>query len=119
MTVPETGDLTAAGRSSQSCLFQSVREFLINSSKHAGTGEAAVRLEWRDGLLRIEVSDEGAGFDFAAAAALGHRMEASLPNSDCSVSENACGRSGARFELKSSPGKGTTAILMLPLLQSC
>ncbi|MCS6302685.1 MAG: PAS domain S-box protein [Nitrospira sp.] len=47
-------------------LFQSVRELLINASKHAGTGKAAVRLERRDGNLYVTVSDEGKGFDLTA-----------------------------------------------------
>ena len=44
-------------------LFQCVRELLINSSKHAGTGQASVTMERRDGVLTIEVRDEGVGFD--------------------------------------------------------
>src|SRR6478752_2511299 len=50
-------------------LFQSVRELLINASKHAGTGEASVELEYRDGQVRIHVRDQGAGFDVNAVAA--------------------------------------------------
>ena len=50
-------------------LFQSVRELLINASKYAGTGEAVVTLEYSDDQLRIQVRDQGAGFDVAAAAA--------------------------------------------------
>lgn len=46
-------------------LFQSVRELLINSSKHAGTSEATVRMDQCDDYLQIEVRDEGAGFDVA------------------------------------------------------
>ena len=50
-------------------LFQSVRELLINSLKHAGTDEATVTMEQHDGNLFITVSDKGNGFDLAAAGA--------------------------------------------------
>ncbi len=67
-------------------LFQSVRELLINSSKYAGTGQAAVTLEQRDGRLLIEVSDQGAGFDLAAVC---DAFRNRLPSSGFSASENA------------------------------
>ena len=44
-------------------LFQSIRELLINASKHSGAGEATVSLARRDGRLRVEVRDRGKGFD--------------------------------------------------------
>ena len=40
-------------------LFQSVRELLINAAKHAGSGNAVVSAEQRDGSLLIEVRDTG------------------------------------------------------------
>ena len=43
-------------------LFQSVRELLINSWKHAGTGEASVMVKRGINVLRIEVHDKGKGF---------------------------------------------------------
>ncbi|MDF2458521.1 MAG: putative Multi-sensor hybrid histidine kinase, partial [Nitrospira sp.] len=52
-------------------LFQSVRELLINASKHAGTREAWLTLEERDGQVVITVKDMGAGFDLADAASTG------------------------------------------------
>ncbi|WHZ27694.1 MAG: putative histidine-kinase [Nitrospira sp.] len=101
-------------------LFQSVRELLINSSKHAGTGQATVVLEQRDGLLRIEVRDEGAGFDLAAAAA----AAAGAPSVGLSSKfgllsiQERMRALGGSFEIESAPGKGTTATLMLPLRSS-
>ena len=98
-------------------LFQSVRELLINSSKHAGTGKATVLMEQRDGRLRIDVRDEGAGFDLAAAAA----AAAGTPDGGISskfglfsIRERMRGLGGS-FQIESAPGKGTTATLVLPL----
>lgn len=97
-------------------LFQSVRELLINSSKHAGTGQAHVRLEWNDRHLRIEVRDQGVGFDLTATTA------AVAPNGGISSKfglfsiQERMRALGGSLELESAPGKGTTATLVLPLL---
>jgi signal transduction histidine kinase/DNA-binding response OmpR family regulator len=99
-------------------LFQSVRELLINAWKHAGTGEAAVSLEYGDGSLRIMVADKGAGFDLAAAAAVG---PADTPSEGLSskfglfsIRERMRALDGS-FDIQSVPGQGTTATLTLPL----
>lgn len=52
-------------------LFHMVRELLFNVVKHAGTDRAAVRLARVDDELIITVSDDGRGFDPAAASAVG------------------------------------------------
>jgi CheY-like chemotaxis protein len=98
-------------------LFQSVRELLINASKHAGTGHATVRLERCDEQLQIEVRDDGAGFDLAAAAA----AAADLPTGGMSSKfglfsiQERMRSLGGSFTLHSTPGQGTTAMLSLPL----
>lgn len=44
-------------------LFRAVRELLVNAATHAHVREATVRLDRRDGRVRITVEDTGAGFD--------------------------------------------------------
>ncbi|ALA59664.1 PAS domain-containing protein [Nitrospira moscoviensis] len=98
-------------------LFQSVRELLINSSKHAGTGRAWVLMEQDSNMVRIEVRDEGAGFDLAAAAA----AAAATPTGGLSSKfglfsiRERMKALGGSFDIQSSPGQGTTATLVLPL----
>ena len=46
--------------------FQIVRELLFNVVKHAGVAEAVVTISETDNQLRIEVSDQGKGFDVDA-----------------------------------------------------
>ena len=100
-------------------LFQSVRELLINSSKHAHSHEASVLLEEKDGALRIEVQDHGVGFDLAAAAAAA--AAAGTPGGGISSKfglfsiRERMRALGGSFELASTPGQGTTATLGLPL----
>jgi CheY-like chemotaxis protein/anti-sigma regulatory factor (Ser/Thr protein kinase) len=94
-------------------VFQSVRELLINASKHAQSQEAALVLEHADGRLRVEVSDNGIGFEVAGLAA----APPDAQNSKFglfSIRERMKALGGT-FDLRSSPGQGTTAALSLPV----
>ncbi|HEU5407469.1 MAG TPA: response regulator, partial [Nitrospira sp.] len=97
-------------------LFQSVRELLINSSKHAGTGEATVIMEQSDGNLSITVSDKGEGFDLAAAAAAAGTPNGGISSKFGFLSIQERMRAlGGSFIIQSAPGEGTMATLTLPL----
>ena len=90
-------------------LFQSVRELLINSWKHAGTGEASVTVKRDLNVLRIEVHDNGKGF--AAAETPG---EISSKFGLFSIRERMAALGGG-FEIVSVPGTETTCILTVPI----
>ena len=94
-------------------LFQSVRELLINASKHSQSQEAAIVLERAGGSLRIEVSDRGVGFDVAGLAASPSNAQGSKFGL-FSIRERMKALGGA-FDIRSLPGEGTTAILVLPI----
>lgn len=92
-------------------LFQSVRELLINSAKHAGTGEATVALEHQqDQALRIEVRDNGKGFDASTAE---RPSELSSKFGLFSIQERMRALGGS-LDIESSP-LGTRCVLTLPL----
>lgn len=92
-------------------LFQSVRELLLNVSKHAGTDRAAVILGVDDNhRLRIEVQDAGKGFDPAAVESKSAGEHFGL----FSVRERMEAM-GGWLEVKSAVGQGTTITLALPL----
>ena len=96
-------------------LFQCVRELLINSSKHAGTGQASVMMDHRDSVLTIRVRDEGAGFD--PTMVNGRETSSGEMSSKFglfSIGERMLAIGGS-FDIHSVPGKGTTAMLNLPL----
>jgi signal transduction histidine kinase len=93
-------------------LFQSVRELLINSAKHAGTGEAWLIIEWQGSALRIQVRDNGKGFQIAAAQT---PKELSSKFGLFSIQERMHALGGS-FTIQSSH-RGTTCVLMLPLNQ--
>jgi DNA-binding NarL/FixJ family response regulator len=98
-------------------LFQSVRELLINSWKHADSAVAQVNLSHQHEMLSITVTDQGKGFDLAAAAA----AAADTPSGGLSskfgllnVRERMKALGGS-FDIQSSPNSGTTTILTLPV----
>jgi PAS domain S-box-containing protein len=94
-------------------LFQSVRELLINASKHAGTGAATVEMITRQDQVTIQVRDEGIGFDLAAAAGTpGGGISSKFGLFSIQERMRAL---GGLFDIQSSPGKGTTATLVLPV----
>ena len=96
-------------------LFQSVRELLINSAKYAATGEATVRFEKTNGHLRIEVQDKGAGFDPATSAVCASNSGGVSSRFGLLSIRERMQALGGSFELQSAPGKGTSAVLSLPL----
>lgn len=94
-------------------LYQSVRELLINVTKHAKTSHATVSLavEGSDRLL-ITVQDHGCGFDLGASAGKSEGEHFGL----LSVNERMEAM-GGWLSADSAPGRGTTITLGLPLKQ--
>jgi signal transduction histidine kinase len=115
VTVPEPNELTLPEYQAV-LLFQSVRELLINCSKYAGTGEATVTLEQSEDQLRIQVRDEGVGFDLTAATSAGEAPTGGVSSRFglFSIRERMMALGGS-FDIQSAPGKGATATLTLPL----
>jgi len=100
-------------------LFQSVRELLINVSKHARVDHATVRLAVADGILRIEVRDEGKGLDPASREAPADgpaQFEQSAQFGLFSIQERMKAL-GGWFAIASTPQSGTTAAITLPLTE--
>jgi signal transduction histidine kinase len=116
VTVPEHRSL-ALPDDQAVLLFQSVRELLINSWKHAGTGRAAVVLEQRGAELEIRVSDQGVGFDPSVIETLAGRdmKDATFKYGLFSIRERMQALGGS-FQIQSGRGLGTVATLRLPLL---
>jgi signal transduction histidine kinase len=95
----------------EQALLRITQEALHNVVKHAGVGRAVVRLRPRR-PIRLEIRDDGAGFDTgvrdaAAVAASGEGL--GLP----SMRERAA-ELGFRLTVTSAPGQGTTVLLEEP-----
>ena len=94
-------------------LFQSVRELLMNAWKHAATGKADVTMETDGNRLRVQVHDDGRGFEVAVAeTTTAHKLASKFGLFSIRERMKALGGS---FEIESAPHRGTTATLTLPL----
>lgn len=91
----------------ETAIFRIVQEALTNVARHAGTNEAQVRLWAKGDRIGLHVADKGRGFEAEtlqsrlSSGLLGMRERASLL--------------GGEFIVESSPGKGTTISVELPL----
>jgi signal transduction histidine kinase len=89
-------------------LYRIVSEALHNIAKHAGAAGAIVRVTTDAGILRVTVSDNGAGFVPETAHA-GHLGLSTMAERAAAI--------GADFTIDSAPGAGTTVALSLPYLR--
>jgi signal transduction histidine kinase len=82
----------------QVVLYRITQEALNNVAKHARASQAEVSLHCAPGSVRLEVADDGCGFDATAVSpdAMGLRI----------MKERAAGIKAA-FEIESQPGRGT------------
>jgi two-component system sensor histidine kinase UhpB len=99
------------GESGQVVLFQAVRELLTNVGKHARATEVRVSIDRDGNALRVEVVDDGVGFDPACVE-------------PPSVSRGGFGLFSIRerlrllggvMEIDSKAGRGTRVVLTAPL----
>ena len=91
-------------------IFQSVRELLMNSAKHSQSSQATVILQYQQEALRVEVRDQGIGFDVAALTHAGPSPKFGL----FSIRERMTALGGL-FTIQSQDGQGTFAVLTLPM----
>jgi len=94
----------------QVILFQVIRELLVNVGKHAQASQAKVILSYEKPFLKIQVNDDGVGFDASQVFA---PKEKSGGYGFFSMRERL-NYLGGSLEIKSKPGKGSQIILTLP-----
>jgi signal transduction histidine kinase len=87
-------------------LFRIAQEALNNAAKHASAGKITVGLEEAGGELVLSVTDDGKGFDPAAAPRGRWGMTTMRERAEAA---------GGRLSVDSSPGSGTTVRAAIPL----
>jgi len=98
-------DLPRLGRSAQAALFRIAQEALTNVARHAEANKVAVRLEPEGETLILEIADDGRGFipdqggDSLGLAGMRERAE----------------QLDGSFTISSSPGRGCTVRVEVPL----
>jgi signal transduction histidine kinase len=95
----------------ETAIFRIVQEALTNAARHARVKELSVRLWTNADYAGLQVRDEGAGFDPAAASKRG-------TSSGLSGMKERAELLGGEFILESTPGEGTCLTVELPLSQS-
>jgi signal transduction histidine kinase len=98
---------TELGPDATTELLNVVREALSNVARHASADRAEVHLVRDDGVLRMMVTDNGAGFDPATPRGGAHHGLANM--------RARAARLGGRLDVESAPGRGTRIILSMPL----
>jgi len=88
-------------------IFRIVQEAVANSLHHARPANLAVEVARDDGHLRVEIADDGCGFDPARPG----RLQA-FGLTSMRERATSC---GGRFSLNSTPGKGTRVVLEIPI----
>jgi PAS domain S-box-containing protein len=91
----------------ETAAYRIAQEALTNVVRHARTREARLRVWLDGGLLRVQVEDRGAGFDYEEALA------ACASNGLSGMHERA-GLLGGRLTVETSPGAGTRLTAELP-----
>jgi signal transduction histidine kinase len=81
-----------------------IQEALTNVMKHSGANQVHVEVECSDATLRVEIRDDGCGFDASA-----HSTGAGL----ASLASRAR-RLGAKLATDTAPGRGVCLCLDVP-----
>jgi PAS domain S-box-containing protein len=90
--------------------YRVVQEALTNAAKHARSGRVVVSVETTATSLRVEVEDDGRGFDSAMTREFLRQGRVGL----ASMRERVELANGT-FVIRSSPGRGTSIVATLPV----
>lgn len=91
-------------------LVRIIQEALSNIRKHARASRAVIRLTATGNELRVEVCDDGVGFDPSA------RLSAGWPRFGLQTMRERSQAVGGTFTVESTPGRGTTVVVTVPAL---
>jgi signal transduction histidine kinase len=88
-------------------VFRILQEVLNNIIKHSGASELNIKLEFPEGELKLEVGDNGVGFEIPAL--LPEKKGMGLMNI-----QKRAGIIGGEANIRSNPGTGTCITLIIP-----
>jgi signal transduction histidine kinase len=86
------------------------QEAVLNAVRHAAAGRVVLELEHRPGELALRVSDDGRGFDMAAAGNGSHHY-------GLTTMRERAEEAGGRLTVHTAPGAGTVVEAVVPCTQ--
>ena len=108
--IPVTCEVDEEGRDlsrgAALALFRITQEALGNAAKHAAAKQITVRLTRSDGVVSLEVSDDGVGFDRSRLASSGGLGLITM--------RERAGQLNGTFDFETAPGRGTTIRVLIP-----
>src|SRR5205823_2485449 len=89
-------------------VFRLIQEALHNVRKHAQASCVHIRIHMLAGLLLVEVSDNGIGFDVAKVMSGNHGHAGDTPPLGLRSMRKRVQQAGGKWEIESKHGRGTT-----------
>lgn len=109
-TALEVDDAAARGSAHDALVYRVAREALRNVAEHApDASRVRVDVTRAGDRVRLEVADDGAGFDGARRAARAEEGHVGL-----TLLEDLAHDAGGSLDVRSAPGAGTTVVLEVP-----
>jgi signal transduction histidine kinase len=99
----------------ETAVYRVAQEALTNVAKHAGAQRVALHLTEDDDSIGLEVTDDGAGFDVAAARRRGAHDGDLPPGFGLAGMRERVMLAGGALDIASAPGGGTTVRARFPL----
>jgi signal transduction histidine kinase len=112
LKIQKDGNINGLREDLQITLFKSTQEILTNAVKHSGADKIVIKTSGIENKIRIEISDNGRGFDTAI-------LNNENPNNDKFGLFNIKERLdylGGQVKIKSAPNEGTQVMLSAPRL---
>ncbi len=107
----DSGEEGRLAPETETALYRVAQEALNNARKHAGVEGARLKLIRRPGKVRLEVRDEGGGFDPKAPASGGGRGE----RVGLAGMRERVALVGGELRITSAPSSGTSVVAEVPL----
>lgn len=93
----------------EACLYRVAKEAVSNVVRHAGAGRFEVRIGTEGRMMRLEVEDDGVGFDSALV------MGGGTPGMGLNSIRERVARAGGVLDVRSTAGRGSVIAVDLPL----
>ncbi len=97
-------------------IFRIIQEALHNIHKHAQANHVDIDIHILAGLLLVEVSDNGAGFDETKFPRGSQTRTGIMPHMGLHSMRKRVQQAGGKWEIVSKPGRGTTVKALFPLV---